>query len=76
MNKTKEDSMILKSQQHCNKPNIRWMLMVYDLIVYAFVATILLVLYGGMDKLSICWSILSNSESAIDISSLSTYESS
>ena len=53
MNKTKEDSMILKSQQHCNKPNIRWMLMVYDLIVYAFVATILLVLYGGMDKLSI-----------------------
>lgn len=53
MNKTKEDSMILKSQQHCNKPNIRWMLMVYDLIVYAFVATILLVLYGGMDELSI-----------------------
>lgn len=53
MSKTKEDSMILKSQQHRNKPNIRWMLMVYDLIVYAFVATILLVLYGGMDKLSI-----------------------
>ena len=33
-------------------PNIRWMLIGYDLVVYAVVAIILLVLYGGMDKLS------------------------
>ena len=33
-------------------PNIRWMLVGYDLVVYAVVAIILLVLYGGMDKLS------------------------
>ena len=42
MNRTKQSST----------PNIRWMLVVYDLIVYAVVAVILLVLYGGMDKLS------------------------
>ena len=35
-----------------SKPNIRWMLVGYDLIVYAVVAIILLVAYGGMDKLS------------------------
>lgn len=34
-------------------PNIRWMLVGYDLVVYAVVAIILLVLYGGMDKLSL-----------------------
>ena len=33
-------------------PNIRWLLVGYDLVVYAVVAAILLVLYGGMDKLS------------------------
>lgn len=33
-------------------PNIRWMLVGYDLVVYVVVAIILLVLYGGMDKLS------------------------
>lgn len=32
--------------------NIRWMLAGYDLIVYAIVAAILLVLYGGIEKLS------------------------
>lgn len=34
-------------------PNIRWMLVGYDLVVYSVVAIILLVLYGGMDKLSL-----------------------
>lgn len=33
-------------------PNIRWMLVGYDLIVYAIVSIILFVLCGGMDKLS------------------------
>ena len=32
--------------------NIHWMLVGYDLVVYAVVAIILLFLYGGMDKLS------------------------
>ena len=31
---------------------IRWTLMIYDVVVYAIVALILLVLYGGIDKLS------------------------
>lgn len=34
------------------KCNIRWMLVGYDLIVYIIVAVILLVLYGGIDKLT------------------------
>ena len=34
------------------KPNIRWKLIYYDIVVYALVALILLVLYGGNDKLS------------------------
>ena len=33
-------------------PNIRWMLVGYDLIVYAVVAVILLGIYEGMDKLT------------------------
>ncbi len=55
VNRTKQNST----------PNIRWMLVRYDLIVYAVVAVILLVLYGGMDKLSttgilqqVCLSVL------------------
>lgn len=55
VNRTKQNST----------PNIRWMLVGYDLIVYAVVAVILLVLYGGMDKLSttgilqqVCLSVL------------------
>lgn len=34
------------------KPNIRWTLVLYDLIVYGLSAILLLVLYGGNDKLS------------------------
>lgn len=38
---------------HQNKsPNIRWMLVLYDLIVYTIIAFILLVIYGGTDELT------------------------
>lgn len=33
-------------------PNIRWMLVGYDLIIYVVAAVILLGIYGGMDKLT------------------------
>lgn len=39
-------------KQNNNIPNIRWMLIGYDLVVYAAVVVILLVLYEGIDKLS------------------------
>ena len=35
-----------------NLPNIRWMLVGYDLIVYVVAAVILLGIYRGMDKLT------------------------
>ena len=44
MRKTDSEKVIL--------PNIRWMLVGYDLIVYAVVAVILLGIYEGMDKLT------------------------
>ncbi len=57
--------MNVNRTKQSSTPNIRWMLVVYDLIVYAVVAVILLVLYGGMDKLSttgilqqVCLSVL------------------
>lgn len=34
------------------KHRVRWMLVLYDLLIYAVVAVLLLVLYGGNDKLS------------------------
>ena len=52
MNSTSETKMDMKQAKQNNTPNIRWTLVGYDLIVYALVAVILLVLYGGMDKLS------------------------
>ena len=52
MNRTNEKNRELKRTQQNSAPNIRWMLVGYDLIVYAVVAIILLVIYGGMDKLS------------------------
>ncbi len=52
MNSTNETKMDMKQAKQNNTPNIRWTLVRYDLIVYALVAVILLVLYGGMDKLS------------------------
>lgn len=57
--------MNIKRTKQCSTLNIRWMLVGYDLIVYAVVAVILLVLYGGMNKLSsigilqqVCLSVL------------------
>ena len=52
MNSINETKMDMKQAKQNNTPNIRWTLVGYDLIVYALVAVILLVLYGGMDKLS------------------------
>ncbi|MCH1618615.1 hypothetical protein [Streptococcus gallolyticus] len=52
MNSTNEAKMGMKQAKQNSTPNIRWTLVRYDLIVYALVAVILLVLYGGMDKLS------------------------
>ena len=52
MNTTDEKNKNLKNNQQNNSPNIRLMLVVYDLIVYAIVAVILLVIYGGIDRLS------------------------
>ena len=52
MNSANETKMDMKQVKQNNTPNIRWTLVGDDLIVYALVAVILLVLYGGMDKLS------------------------
>ena len=52
MNRTNEKNRELKRTQQNSMPNIRWMLVGYDMIVYAIVAIILLVIYGGTDKLS------------------------
>ena len=40
-------------QMKYKKRNVRWMLVVYDLLVYELSAVLLLGLYGGNDKLSI-----------------------
>ncbi len=64
-NRSNENNMNVNRTKQNSTPNIRWMLVRYDLIVYAVVAVILLVLYGGMDKLSttgilqqVCLSVL------------------
>ncbi|WP_443626054.1 polysaccharide biosynthesis protein [Catenibacterium sp.] len=41
-----------KENQKNKSPNIRWMLVLYDLIVYAIIAVILLVIHGSTDKLT------------------------
>lgn len=41
-----------KENQKNKSSNIRWMLVLYDLIVYAIIAIILLVIHGGTDKLT------------------------
>lgn len=43
----------MREQKQSNKRNIRWMLISYDIVVYAVVAVILLGLYSGMDRLSL-----------------------
>lgn len=65
MSKLNESNMNQNRTKQSSTPNIRWMLVGYDLTVYAVVAIVLLVLYGGMDKLSttgiiqqICLSVL------------------
>ena len=52
MNRANENNMNMNRTKQNSTPNIRWMLVGYDLIVYVVAAVILLVLYGGMDKLS------------------------
>ena len=47
-----KNSTNLKDTKQKDALNIRWMLVGYDLIVYAIVASILLAAYGGTDKLS------------------------
>lgn len=42
----------MEDNQQNKYPNIRWMLVLYDLIVYAIIAFILLVIHGGTDKLT------------------------
>ena len=45
MNTTNKKNKNLNYTQQKNSPNIRWMLIGYDLIVYTIVAVILLVIY-------------------------------
>ena len=47
-----KNSTNLKDTKQKDALNIRWMLVGYDLIVYAIVASLLLAAYGGTDKLS------------------------
>lgn len=53
MNLKKGKEKDLEDNQQNKSPNIRWMLVLYDLIVYAIIAVILLVIHGGTDKLTI-----------------------
>lgn len=52
MNLKKGKEKDLENNQQNKSPNIRWMLVLYDLIVYAIIAYILLVIHGGTDKLT------------------------
>ena len=52
MNLKKGKEKDLENNQQNKSPNIRWMLVLYDLIVYAIIAFILLVIHGGTDKLT------------------------
>ena len=52
MNLKKGKEKDLEDNQQNKSPNIRWMLVLYDLIVFAIIAVILLVIHGGTDKLT------------------------
>lgn len=52
MNRANASNMDKNRMGQSNPLNIRWMLVMYDLIIYAIVAGTMLVLYEGMDKLS------------------------
>ena len=65
MDRANENSMNMDRTKQSSTSNIRWMLIGYDLIMYAVVVAILLLLYGGIDKLStigilqqVCLSVL------------------
>ena len=45
-----KNSTNLKDTKQKDALNIRWMLVGYDLIVYAIVASLLLAAYGGTDN--------------------------
>lgn len=47
-----ESNINVNFTKHNNKHNIRWLLVGYDLVVYAIVAVIILILYKGTDGLS------------------------
>ena len=47
MNRANENNMNVNCTKKNSTPNIRWMLVGYDLIVYVVATVILLVLYGG-----------------------------
>ena len=51
MNSQSNEKNMDMNRTNQGTPNILWMLVGYDLVVYVVVAIILLVLYGGMDKL-------------------------
>lgn len=53
MNFKKGKEKDLEDNHQHKSSNIRWMLVLYDLIVYAIIAFILLVIYGGTDELTI-----------------------
>lgn len=48
MNRANENNMNMSRTKHSSTSNVRWMLIGYDLIMYAVVAAILLLLYGDM----------------------------
>lgn len=52
MSRSNENSAEINRIKQNKAPNIRWMLVVYDLVVYAVGAIILLVPCGGMESLS------------------------
>lgn len=54
MNRANASNMDKNRMGQSNPLNIRWMLVLYDLIIYAVVAGTMLVLYEGMDKLFLC----------------------
>lgn len=51
MNRANDNNINLSRTILSSTSNIRWMLIGYDLIMYAVVVAILLLLYGGIDKL-------------------------
>lgn len=52
MNLKKGKEKDLEDNHQNKSPNIRWMLVLYDLIVYVIIAFILLVIHGGTDELT------------------------